>query len=128
MLSSKVAHRLPSQAFHHRFLFPRARLSSYPLRWSSPGSATRLSSTMTEDEPIAYNWIRGVESIERYTPGGYHPVMVGDTLHKRYRIVDKLGSGGYSTVWLAHDDKLDEYVAPKCSSPRDKGAGSVACL
>jgi hypothetical protein len=88
---------------------------------------------MTEDEPIAYNWIRGVESIERYTPGGYHPVMVGDTLHKRYRIVDKLGSGGYSTVWLAHDDKLDAYVAPKvciadAPPPRDKGAERVACL
>jgi hypothetical protein len=34
---------------------------------------------------------------------GYHPVMVGDMLKDRYHIVDKLGFGGYSTVWLAQD-------------------------
>ncbi|KAL3496310.1 hypothetical protein BJX62DRAFT_232422 [Aspergillus germanicus] len=68
---------------------------------------------MTEDEPIAYNWIRSVECLEGYRPGGYHPVMVSDTLHDRYHIVDKLGSGGYSTVWLARNDKLGRYVTLK---------------
>ncbi|GKZ64950.1 hypothetical protein AnigIFM63309_000378 [Aspergillus niger] len=52
---------------------------------------------------VEYNWIKGVETLEEYVPGGYHPIMVGDLLHNRYCIVDKLGSGGYSTVWLAHD-------------------------
>lgn len=39
--------------------------------------------------------------------------MIGDILHRRYRIVDKLGFGGYSTVWLARDTHLKQYVAVK---------------
>lgn len=60
-----------------------------------------------------YNWIDGVESLEKYRPGGYHPVMIGDMLHGRYRIVDKLGFGGHSTIWLAHDTHFEQYVAIK---------------
>lgn len=58
-----------------------------------------------------YNWIDGVESLEKYRPGGYHPVMIGDMLHARYHIVDKLGFGGYSTIWLARDIRQEQYVA-----------------
>jgi serine/threonine-protein kinase SRPK3 len=39
--------------------------------------------------------------------------MIGDLLHNRYRIVDKLGYGGYSTIWLAHNEKVKRYVAFK---------------
>ncbi|KAK8075705.1 kinase-like protein [Apiospora hydei] len=39
--------------------------------------------------------------------------MVDDLLHRRYRIVDKLGHGGYSTIWLAHDEQTTRYVALK---------------
>lgn len=60
-----------------------------------------------------YNWIDGAESLEKYRPGGYHPVMIDDILHGRYRIVDKLGFGGYSTIWLAQDSRLEQYVAIK---------------
>ncbi|KAE8151554.1 kinase-like domain-containing protein [Aspergillus avenaceus] len=60
-----------------------------------------------------YNWIDGAESLEKYRPGGYHPVMIGDILHGRYCIVDKLGFGGYSTIWLAQDSHLKQYVAIK---------------
>jgi hypothetical protein len=35
---------------------------------------------MTQGRHIEYNWIRGVEALEEYEPGGYHPIMVGDTL------------------------------------------------
>ncbi|KAK2762653.1 hypothetical protein FQN54_000826 [Arachnomyces sp. PD_36] len=62
---------------------------------------------------LEYNWIDGAEVLEKYEPGGYHPIMIGDILHRRYRIVDKLGFGGYSTVWLAHDTSLKRYVAVK---------------
>jgi|SRR5690242_12405169 len=54
-----------------------------------------------------------------YEPGGYHPVMIDDLLHNRYRIVDKLGYGGYSIIWLARDEIVKRYVAVKIgtSSP-----------
>lgn len=74
---------------------------------------SRCKDDAAEHQPFKYNWINGAEAIERYEPGGYYPVMIGDVLHNRYQIVDKLGFGGYSTVWLAQDKHWEEYVAVK---------------
>ncbi|GJD01530.1 carboxylesterase [Colletotrichum higginsianum] len=68
---------------------------------------------MPPKEPIEYEWIDGVECLGLYEPGGYHPVMIDALLHGRYRVVDKSGFGGYSTIWLAHDVQLQRYVAVK---------------
>jgi serine/threonine-protein kinase SRPK3 len=54
-----------------------------------------------------------VERLELYERGGYHPVLINDLLHNRYRVVDKLGYGGYSTVWLARDERIKRHVAVK---------------
>jgi serine/threonine protein kinase len=45
----------------------------------------------------------GLEKIYDYEPGGHHPVHLGDMLHQRYKVMHKLGSGGYATVWLCRD-------------------------
>jgi serine/threonine-protein kinase SRPK3 len=46
------------------------------------------------------------ENVLNYRPGGYHPVVLGDTLKDgRYKIHHKLGYGGFSTVWVARDSK-----------------------
>ncbi|OJD17001.1 CMGC/SRPK protein kinase [Emergomyces pasteurianus Ep9510] len=60
-----------------------------------------------------YHYLEGVERIEKYRPGGYHPIALNDNLNNRYRIVHKLGYGGFSTLWLARDEKADNYVAIK---------------
>ncbi|KID64222.1 protein kinase domain-containing protein, partial [Metarhizium hybridum] len=42
-----------------------------------------------------------VEDVERYAPGGYHPVDIGDTIcngERAYEVIHKLGHGGFSTV------------------------------
>jgi serine/threonine-protein kinase SRPK3 len=44
------------------------------------------------------------EPLHRYRVGGYHPVALGDLFHDgRYKVLHKLGWGGYSTVWAAKD-------------------------
>ncbi|KAI1038053.1 hypothetical protein LB505_001490, partial [Fusarium chuoi] len=72
----------------------------------------RAKSTQAAKSPT-YRLYRNVECVDRYCPGGYHPIEVNDTLNQRYVIVDKLGKGGYSTIWLARDQKLNKYVAVK---------------
>lgn len=54
-----------------------------------------------------------VEDVESYVMGGFHPVHLGDVFNDRYRILHKLGYGGFSTVWLASDEKEDRRVAMK---------------
>lgn len=45
------------------------------------------------------------EPIERYTDGIYYPICIGEILAGAYRVVHKLGWGGFSTVWMAEDLK-----------------------
>eukprot|EP00051_Salpingoeca_urceolata_P009330 m.113643 g.113643 ORF g.113643 m.113643 type:complete len:719 (-) comp16254_c5_seq1:1509-3665(-) len=45
------------------------------------------------------------EDAADYKRGGYHPVKVGDTFRGRYRVIQKLGWGHFSTVWLVRDLK-----------------------
>ncbi|KAI1122434.1 kinase-like protein [Nemania abortiva] len=54
------------------------------------------------------------ENLARYCPGGYHPVRIGDVFaNGRYTVVNKLGWGSYSTVWLATDWRTKRHVALK---------------
>ncbi|KAH9988770.1 kinase-like domain-containing protein [Xylariaceae sp. FL0662B] len=54
-----------------------------------------------------------MEELERYCPGGYHPILIGDRLNDRYQIVHKLGHGTFSTAWLSWEEKSSTYVAIK---------------
>ena len=51
----------------------------------------------------------GLENIHDYEPGGHHPVHFGDLLNDRYRVLNKLGSGNHSNVWLCRDLKQQYY-------------------
>lgn len=64
-----------------------------------------------------YMPLEDIEPIERYRPGGFHPITIGDQLHNnQYNVDYKLGHGGYSTTWLARDKKHDKYVAIKITA------------
>ena len=53
------------------------------------------------------------EGMPDYKIGGYHPIHVGEILMDRYIIIQKLGWGHFSTVWLTKDLKYNSYVAIK---------------
>lgn len=54
------------------------------------------------------------EDVEGYKLGGFHPVHLGDRYDDgRYRVVHKLGAGGFSTVWLARDENEERWTALK---------------
>jgi serine/threonine protein kinase len=75
----------------------------------------RPSTDPTDDDSaeIDYFPLNAVEKLERYRTGGYHPLEIGDTLGKHYRVIHKLGFGTYSTTWLAADKTSGKYVAIK---------------
>ncbi|KAK1770146.1 hypothetical protein QBC33DRAFT_313064 [Phialemonium atrogriseum] len=54
------------------------------------------------------------EDLEKYCKGGCCPIDIGDEIADgRFKIVHKLGFGGFSTVWLARDRTKERYVAFK---------------
>lgn len=57
----------------------------------------------------------GLERVFDYEAGGHHPVHLNDILHERYKVIHKLGHGGYSIVWLCRDTSVvkPKYVAIK---------------
>ncbi|KAJ8125209.1 hypothetical protein O1611_g8430 [Lasiodiplodia mahajangana] len=100
-----------------------ARIVKTPLRTCRPTHLQpahaytyfgRLNPFSTEQRPsVTYEYTEDVESPYSYCKGGYHPITIGDCLHGRYRVVHKLGFGGYSTTWLARDVQQSKYVAVK---------------
>ena len=68
-------------------------------------------SSCGDDSSIIYDDTQ--ESLKDYKHGGYHPVEVGDLFINRYLVVQKLGWGHFSTVWLCKDQTHGTYVAMK---------------
>lgn len=59
------------------------------------------------------------ENPQRYLEGLYYPICIGETLADRYRIEQKLGHGGFSTVWMAYDMLAKKDVALKIMTPEE---------
>ncbi|KAL6710042.1 hypothetical protein ACN47E_009833 [Coniothyrium glycines] len=73
-------------------------------------------------DPSKHNCGIDAEPLHRYRVGGYHPIVLGDSFKNgRYKVLHKLGWGGYSTVWAAKDLRNQEYVALKVSVAEVQG-------
>ena len=101
--------------------------------WNSPNmsdsdlSAPSSPSSAVDDEGFEVhpsNGLRlelapfGLERVLDYEPGGHHPVHLDDLLGdgSRYRVVHKLGTGGFANIWLCRDlaaQSKTKYVALK---------------
>ncbi len=82
-------------------VLPRENVDFTPIK-------DKLSASYFEDADSSED-----EGIPDYKIGGYHPIHVGEVLIERYLIIQKLGWGHFSTVWLTKDLKNDSYVAIK---------------
>ncbi|KAI1167962.1 kinase-like protein [Nemania serpens] len=51
---------------------------------------------------------------EQYRPGGFHPILLGDVFKNgRYKVIQKIGWGGFATIWVARDQLHHRNVALK---------------
>ncbi|KAL4938793.1 hypothetical protein BDV06DRAFT_231529 [Aspergillus oleicola] len=51
--------------------------------------------------------------LSQSTSNVYYPIALGEVLNERYLIEHKVGAGGGSTVWMAHDLQTNQDVAVK---------------
>lgn len=59
-----------------------------------PGEHSTQTNTAPEDIE---------EGRAAYRPDGFHPVYIGDIFNERHKVLNKIGYGRYSTVWLVRD-------------------------
>ncbi|KAJ6465930.1 kinase-like domain-containing protein [Mycena vitilis] len=92
-----------------------------PISSSAPGGNDNEHDSVCDSPPILpttvsdYIWElphrNDTESLAQYRPGGLHPVHISDVYpvspsssgRKTYRILNKLGFGGHSHIWLAEE-------------------------
>ncbi|KAI1415553.1 kinase-like protein [Hypoxylon sp. FL1857] len=74
------------------------------------------SASLAGEARIEYDdmgaWLE-IEDVQLYNKGGLHPVHIGDILGGRFEVVNKLGYGGFSTVWLCLDTSNQKWRAVK---------------
>ena len=75
-----------------------------------------------------YELKTGIEDLEDYRPGGFHPTSIGDVFQNRYKVLHKLGYGGYSTIWFARDEAMKQNVALKILTARESKQSQEAAI
>ena len=80
-----------------------------------------------DDEEVDLEWI--AEPWDKYdkkrTPHVFYPVRLGDLINERYLVEHKLGYGGFSTVWMAHDLRDNRDVALKIMLAGESGDDEI---
>ncbi|KAI5924232.1 kinase-like domain-containing protein [Camillea tinctor] len=91
--------------------------------------ASPLHPNHMRDDEIEYypmDSAEGIEDVELYNQGGFHPVHLGDVLDGRFEVVHKLGHGGFGTVWLCQDVKRHVWRAVKIMTADHSAKGNDA--
>lgn len=65
------------------------------------------------------------QTLPRFHEKRYYPMKIGQTLNDQYRILTKLGYGANSTVWLARDQRTNQYTCIKVFVRDDSKASPV---
>ncbi|KAL8689620.1 MAG: hypothetical protein Q9218_004746 [Villophora microphyllina] len=112
--------KLPS-VLKHIYLAVRNLIQS--LRSRTVNLCRRLSpkatpTLQTEPSTLPADVAIEEETMKGYNPKHLLPVRYGQSINERYTVISKLGYGGRSTVWLAHDTlrgqwQSNRYVALK---------------
>ena len=90
--------RLSRTPLHHSIHSPRVVLPLQVLRCMSMVAKPRFFPSRLD----------GTENVEKYRPGGFHPIALGEEFaHGRYRVIHKLGKGSFSTIWMARDQQKE---------------------
>ena len=76
----------------------------------------------SDDDDERWEIEENYEEEDRYSQAEcYYPVRIGEIIVQRYRLEHKLGNGGFSTVWMAHDLQQGKNVALKINTAGGKG-------
>lgn len=84
--------------------------------YASSSSDRDCDSSSSEADIVYCHELSGCEPLDSYEPGGLHPVKLNTVLQSanaNYRIVAKLGWGGFATVWLVERLHSTSWVALK---------------
>ncbi|KAK5635875.1 hypothetical protein RRF57_011587 [Xylaria bambusicola] len=107
------------------------RRTSGVISVAGPRVLVPFSSQRHNSQTVSFPYTCDVdaEPLHHYRPGGYHPVHLGGQLkNRRYKILHKVGWGGYSTTWAARDRDLQRYVAIKISMAGSMSSNEASIL